>query len=256
MSWSDHVDQLLYGGEEQRRRLEFADATVVVTTHRVLVFAEDDGGIASPRTESEMGAAYRTVDRPNVRGVTVKTGGSTSHLIRSLGPGLLGGGLVAVGTFLDASSLIPAFGGSEGADGTGGGVADVTGGVFETVATVLAAVELATVGLGALALVVAVGYLALYLRSRSRRIVLSVSGGEDIQLPITDADIEAGIVSELEAAIRPGPDEEDRDPITAPSVEELRERNAGGRGVDGPADLEPGASEDGFGPGGDPDESG
>ncbi|RKD93554.1 hypothetical protein [Halopiger aswanensis] len=255
MAWSDHVDQLLYDGERKQRRLEFADATVVVTTHRVLVFAEDDGGVASPSAESEMGAAYRAIDRPNVRGVTVETGGSTSYLLRALGPGLLGGGLVAVGTFLEATELVPGLNGADSADGPGAAT-DVTNGVFDAVETVLSAVELATVLLGALALAAAVCYLALYLRSRSRRIALRISGGEDVQLPITDADIEAGIVSELEAAIQPGTDAEDADPITVPSADSLEERDAGGRGVDGPADLEPGAREDGFGPGGDPDESG
>lgn len=256
MAWSDHVDQLLYDGERKQRRLEFADATVVVTTHRVLVFAEDDGGVASPRAESEMGAAYRTVDRPNVRGVTVETGGSTSHLLRALGPGLLGGGLVAVGTFLDASGLVPSLSGADSADGPGAATGVPTG-VFDAVETVLSAVELGTVLLGALALAAAACYLALYLRSRSRRIVLRISGGENVELPITDADIEAGIVSELESAIRPGTDAEDADPITVPSAE--IEEDAGGRGVDGPADLEPGTrSRSGSrdGPGGDPDESG
>ncbi|GAB3667144.1 hypothetical protein [Halopiger thermotolerans] len=251
-TWSDHVDQLLYNGERQQRRLEFADAIVVVTTHRVLVFAGDDGGVASPSAESELGAAYRAIDRPNVRGVAVETGGSTRYLLRALGPGLLGGGLVAVGILLDATGLVPELSGASGADGPGGATG-VASGVFDAVETVLSAVELATLLLGALALAAAGCYLALYLRSRSRRIVLRISGGEDVQLPITDADIEAGIASELESALRPGDEADDVDPITVPSAE--IDEEAGGRGVDGPADLEPGRRNGGL-ESGDPDESG
>ena len=185
-AWSDHVDELLYEGERERRRVDLEAATVVVTNHRVLAFA--DGG----------GTNYRHVDRPNVRRVTVETDGRPRYLVWATALLTLGIGLLAATTRVEPGGLVESVG-LEGGDPTG--VAD---GALETVETLLVAFELAVLAGGLLALAVAALYFVRYGRSRSRRLVLRVSGDEDIALPVTDLDLERGRVTELEAAIRPG----------------------------------------------------
>lgn len=201
MAWTQHVDQLLYDGEAEQHRVTFANATVVVTTQRILVFTDGNG------------AAYQQVDRPNVQRVTVDTGGETRHLARAFLPGLIGSVLLAIGVGLTTIDFVPNSG-VDGDDvqftddGTGVSVdtmSDVTNALFETVETLLTVFELGMVLLGVLSLAAATVLVGLYARSRTRTAVLRVSGDDDIEVPVRDTDIEDGLVTALKEAIRPGP---------------------------------------------------
>ena len=196
MAWTNRVDQLLYDGETERRRVEFATATVVVTTHRVLAFTDGDG------------SAYRAIDRPNVGRVTVDTGGETRHLVRALPAGLIGTALLAVGVALASADLVPESS-LEEPQGSGNGPVDgmteVTDSAFRTVETILTVFELGSLLLSVLLFAVALVFCGLYARSRSRALVIRVRGDDDVEFPVTDADIEDGLVTALKEAVRPGP---------------------------------------------------
>lgn len=202
MAWTQHVDQLLYDGETEQRRVAFANATVVVTSQRVLVFTDGNG------------ATYQQVDRPNVRRVTVDTGGETRHLVRAVLPAVVGSVLLAFGAALTRIDLVPDSG-VDGDDvqltddGTGVSVdtmSDVTDGLFSTVETLLTVFELGTMLLGVLSLAAATVLVGCYARSRTRTAVLRVSGDDDLEVPVSDADIEDGLVTALKEAVRPGLD--------------------------------------------------
>ena len=211
-TWSERVDELLYDGERERHRVELDSATVVVTNQRVLTFAPDGDG-----------ANFRDVARPNVTRVSVETESAPARLVWAsvlLGLGL---GLVALAQTFDLDGLLDDLAGSTEAPG----VAD---GALETAATVLTAVDLSILVAGIVLLVLAGVFVVRYARSRSRRLVLRVSGGDDHSLPVTDADIESGRTMELEEAISPGPaPADDSEPADG------NEPNSGSETVDGGA---------------------
>ncbi|QSX00522.1 hypothetical protein [Haloterrigena alkaliphila] len=186
-TWSERVDELLYDGERERHRVEFDSATVVVTNQRVLTFTPDGDE-----------ANFRDVARPNVTRVSVETESAPARLVWAsvlLGLGL---GLVVLAQTFDLDGLLDDLAGSTETPA----VAD---GALETAATVLTAVDLSILVAGIVLLVLAGVFVVRYARSRSRRLVLRVSGGDDLSLPVTDADIESGRTMELEEAISPGP---------------------------------------------------
>lgn len=205
MAWTDRVDQLLYDGETERRRLEFASATVVVTTHRMLVFTDDGDG----KRKRDSGPPYRQVDRPNVGRVTVDTGGETRHLVRALPAGLIAGAVLAVGVGLASVDLVPESSPEElrSGDGLGVGIDGISAAIevaFETIETIFTVVELGALLLSAFLFAVALVCCALYARSRSRAVVVRVRGDDDVAFPVTDADLEEGRVTALKEAVQPG----------------------------------------------------
>ncbi|NGM68535.1 hypothetical protein G6M89_05830 [Natronolimnobius sp. AArcel1] len=194
MAWTSHVDELLYDGETERHRLEFAYATAAVTNHRVFVFTDGDG------------PAYRHVDRPNVGRVVVDVGGEPRHLLHALVPGLIGALLLAVSALAASIDL----GLRSAAESVSDGGSETTGlpsaldSVFEAAEMLLSAFELGLLSLGALALCGGLFFCARYARSRSRAVRLTVHGDDDITFPVSDIDIENGRVTALTAAIEPG----------------------------------------------------
>ncbi|MCW8173155.1 hypothetical protein D8S78_18615 [Natrialba swarupiae] len=65
--------------------------------------------------------------------------------------------------------------------------------------------DLAVVATGVLSIGIAAVFALLYVRSRSRRLVIEVRGDDDVELPVTGADDVGTAVVELEEAIRPEP---------------------------------------------------
>jgi len=185
-SWHEHVDELLYDGERVQRRVDLEAATVVVTNDRVLLLTEDEGG-----------ANYRTVERPNVARVSVETEDSLGTLVWATLVLFLAIGVLLVAATYDLTNAVAGF---DVEDATG-----VTGGALETVETLLTVFDLTVLAVGGFLLLLAVGLFVQYVRSRTRRLVLRVSGGDDIVLPVTDADLEADRTVALEDAIGPGP---------------------------------------------------
>ena len=171
--WTAHVDRLLRDGESACDRVELGSAIVVVTTQRLLV-----------GTRAGDGADVRGVDRATVRRVTVETDANRRAAGRALGAGVLGAVLLVLGTLVDGAGVV---------DGVLGALASLLG-VFE--ATLLAAGVL-ILGAGAV-------FGLQYARSRSRTLCVRVAGDEHLTIPVTDAELEAGVVPALSEAIGSG----------------------------------------------------
>ncbi|WP_247003165.1 hypothetical protein [Halosolutus gelatinilyticus] len=199
MEWTDRVDQLLYDGERERHRVDLDAATIVVTTHRLLAF-----------TPGGRGKDFRDVDRPNVRRIAVETDGNLRQAVRAIVAGLLGAGLFATASVVDASGL---FGGTD--LDSGGPVASAAESALEIVRTLLVAFDVGITLVGVCFLAIAVAFGVRYVKSRSRRLIVRIAGEENLDLPVTDVDVEAGRVTELANAIDPSTPASDADDAAA-----------------------------------------
>ncbi|WP_323172959.1 hypothetical protein [Natrialba sp. PRR66] len=224
VNWTHHVDTLRYDGETEQRRLELETATIVVTSHRVLAFDR------SSRSHSPGTHPYRHADRPNVQHVTVSQSGSTKHLLRSLLAGALGLTLLTIAAVVSFGELIPELelDGTAAGDGTGAGAGTGTGtatdagdaagttaavdSTFETLGVLFQVLDTGILIGGILSLALAVVFAGLYVRSRSRQLVLEVAGGDDIAVPLGETDDAAPITLSLSEAIQPGPTADQRSP--------------------------------------------
>ncbi|SIR92073.1 hypothetical protein SAMN05421752_10590 [Natronorubrum thiooxidans] len=185
-SWSEHVDELLFDGERERQRIALEAATVVVTNHRVLVFwAGGDG------------PSYRHADRPNVTRVSVDVESEPRRLFWMTVALFLGTGLLLVATTTDFAAAVG------GVELGGGGLSGVAATLLGVVETLLVVFDITLIVVGVSLLLVAAVFSARYARSRSRQLVFRISGDDDIAVPVTDADLEAGRPETLEAAIGP-----------------------------------------------------
>lgn len=191
MEWTESVDQLLLEGEHVRDRVEFASSTLVVTNHRVLAFTPD-------RNDAD----FRAIDRPNVRTVTVETGGSRRAAFRAFAVSVLGAGLVVTAALVDPTGVLDDV---NAGTGTGPGD-DVVGESIGTLEALLVWFEVALLAGGLVFLAVALYFGARYARSRTSRLVVRVAGEDDLTVPVSDAELEDGAVPALERAI--GPDSE------------------------------------------------
>ncbi|PCR91728.1 hypothetical protein [Natrinema ejinorense] len=192
--WSDHVAELCHEGEFVVHRADLEDATLVVTNQRVLAFTPD---AAEPK--------FRHADRPDVGTVSVETDTPLRRLCLGAVAAVVGVGLLELtraGSFATAVPTVDL----EGSRTMPGAtqltrVVEAALGALETALVVL---EGGLLLLGIVALVAASVFVTSVLRSRSKRLVVRVSGGTDIEVPIGDAAIDAGAVEDLERAIRPG----------------------------------------------------
>ncbi|ELY46294.1 hypothetical protein [Natronorubrum sulfidifaciens] len=187
-SWSEHVDELLFEGERERQRVALEAATVVVTNQRLLVFRNESGG-----------SNYRHADRPTVTRVSVDVESEPRHLFWMTGLLFLGTGLLVVTT---TTSLAAVVGGVSLEDG---GLSGIAASVLEVVETLLTVFDLSLLAAAVGLVLVATVSFARYVRSRSRQLVIRISGDDDIAIPVTDADLEAGRPETLEEAIGPSP---------------------------------------------------
>lgn len=193
--WHDRVDQLLYDGEAIEERFDIDSAHVIVTTHRVLTFTPDSDG-----------EDFNQVDRPNVLGVTLGSGGSNAALWSALKYGVLGLILFIPGFVLDFESLIGDSGSfnTEGADRFGSGeILDV----MELIISVFIRLDDLLLAGGLLAFLVAAAYVLYYWHvQRDPALVLETAGERDnLYLPRpTDPE---QIIGTLEAAITSSPDQ-------------------------------------------------
>lgn len=155
---------LLFAGEEAVETADIGEATVVVTSHRVLVVGD----------ERPLHVEYR----PNVTGAAVETTGRTDLLRFGARAGVGGAVAVAAGTVIDlevgADLAAP--------EGMGlGGLFGLLGGLLDAL-TLLDDVLLVAGVLGVLLGAALVGW---YLFTRHRQVVLGVAGGEDIRVRTT-----------------------------------------------------------------------
>ncbi|WP_137291251.1 hypothetical protein [Natronorubrum halophilum] len=187
-SWDEHVDELLYDGEREQRRVDLEAATVVVTNDRILVLTPDGDG-----------SNYRHVERPNVARVSVETDSALRQLFWATVALFLGLGVLIAAVTYDLASLVD---GGSPADSDTFGVAESA---REIIQTLLTALDLTVLAGGVLLVAIAAAFFVRYVRSRSRRLVIRVSGDDDIVLPVTDEDLEADRTVDLAEAIGPGP---------------------------------------------------
>ncbi|MFA9416330.1 hypothetical protein [Natrinema sp. HArc-T2] len=191
--WREHVDELCYDGEHVEHRVDLERATVVVTTQRVLAFV--------PHTA---GPAFRHVDRPNVGTVTVETSQRLAVLCAGVIAAFAGVATLEMATSVGVSSVVPTadLEGIAPLPGSGLLVGFVEA-VLAAIETVLLLLQWSALLVGAAALVVAVGLIAYYVRSRTRLLVVRVSGDDDLAIPVRGPDLEDELAADLEAAIRP-----------------------------------------------------
>lgn len=203
-AWGDRVDELLYDGEALAETVSVGDARVVVTSHRVLAF-----------TPAGDGPNFRQVDRPNVVGVSSGSVGEPAHLLRGIRWTAIGLVLVLAGVFVDTDAIV-----GDVDLGTGGGQIGVGGvlGVVRSMLDLLGRLDDLLVTVGALAMLLGVAVLGVYLWTRDPALVVEVAGdADDVHLP-RPADPRP-VVERLEAAIRPGtvePSAEAGDPLRDP----------------------------------------
>ncbi|MDF9747217.1 hypothetical protein [Natrinema salsiterrestre] len=210
--WRDHVDELCHDGETVRHRADLEGATIAVTNQRVLAF--------TPHRDEPK---FRHVDRPDVGTVSVETDTPLRQLCLGGLTAVVGVGLLELARGSDFATAAPTVD-LEGIRSMPGGtqLTRVVEATLEAIETALAVLEGGVLLLGVAALVVATVFVAAVLRSRSRRLVIRVSGGTDIEVPVSDAAVAAGTVEDLERAIRPG-----SGTGSAPALEERRDDEGG-----------------------------
>jgi hypothetical protein len=166
------VADLLYRGETVAESVEVDGNGVVVTSHRVLALTPDLDG-----------PNFRHVDRPNVTGVRMETGGASRWLERTLRPLVLGLVLLTGGWIVDLDGITSGLDSTstETAGQTGvGGIASMAEGLGRS----LALLDDALLVGGALCLFLAAAFLGLYAHGRQRRLIVAVAGDEDLSIPV------------------------------------------------------------------------
>lgn len=191
--WREHVDELCHDGETVVHRVELEDATLAVTNQRVMAFTPQRG---EPN--------FRHVDRPNVGTITVETTGRLRRLCVGLVAAFAGVGLLELATDVRFAAFAPDldFGDVRSMPGATR-LTRVVEIAVEAVETALLLVKWSVLLSGVAALAVAAFLVISFLRSRSRRLVLRVSGGDDLEFSIGADALERGVVADLENAIRP-----------------------------------------------------
>lgn len=187
--WSERVEELLYDGESIESTLDLGTASIVVTTHRVLAF--------TPETD---GANFRHVDRPNVDGVTLRSGGQRSVLFRGLRAAVYGLLLVGAGALLPIDSILSGVSMPTSAGRLGiGGVL----GLFRTMLRLLRDLDEILLLVGGLLLLFSLVPMGVYLRTRERALIVEVAGEADsIRVPAADVRDQA-VAAQLEREIVP-----------------------------------------------------
>lgn len=169
------------------------DATVVVTTHRVLVFTPGSGD--RPR--------YRQIDRPNVGRIERTSSGRLDFLLRTALLAAVASFAAVVAVLVSFRDLVPDLeagpNDDSGVDGAPG--ADAAGETLGLVETTFVLIDVAVLSTAVLAGLAACWYAARYVTSRDRLLVLEVYGDENVEIPIDTVGVAA---IELQNAIDPG----------------------------------------------------
>lgn len=205
--WNRRARQRLRDGESIEASVSVGDNGVVVTNQRLLAFA--------PETE---GQNYRAVERPNIEHVSVETIGNEEWLPHVGKAALFGIVGVALGLTVDFGSLLSLEGvDTSGADDVGvGGMLSI----LRTIADLLAMLDDVFLVGGLLAVAVGLGAFGLYVESRQEMLVVSVAGGNDVQVPVAEG-ADDGVDSIKAALFEPDVDGDrtvEQDPL-APQFE-------------------------------------
>jgi len=193
--WRDRVGDLLYDGESVEETVDFDEASVVVTSHRVLAFDPEGDG-----------PTLQQADRPNVEGVTTGARSETDLLRRGAKTGVVGLVLLGTGLAVDFGSIV----GDVNVDGETAQQVGM-GGLFGAVQSMLdfvAQLDFLLRVFGALALFLAAVFLAVYWFTRDPTLVVEIAGDDDIQLPQPAAD---GVPERVEGAVAIDPSDTSRE---------------------------------------------
>lgn len=191
--WREHVDELCDDGERVERRIDLENATVVVTNRRVMTFVPDADG-----------AGFHHAERPNVGTVSVETADRLGRLWWGIAAAFVGVGLLETARAVSFVDYVPASDLQDIGPLPGSNPLErLVDGALSAIETALLVVDWAVLLSGGVALTVAAALVWRYVRSRSRRLVLRVHGGTDLAVPVSRADLEAGLNAEIETAIRP-----------------------------------------------------
>jgi len=187
MDWVERAEELLYDGESVREQVRVGKGGVVVTSNRVLAFTPD-----------REGPNYRQIDRPNVEGVSLSTSGEFGFLEQAVKAIVVGIVLVVAGMTVNLDGLVSGIsldsGGAAGAVGLGGMM-----GLLQGMLSLLAQLDDLMRLFGGLALAFGAVVLGVYLWSREELLVISVAGGDDVELTAPDEDV----LDQLRSAVLP-----------------------------------------------------
>jgi hypothetical protein len=186
--WSERADDLLYDGESIDERIDVARATVVVTSHRVLAFTPESDG-----------SNFQQVDRPNVTGVTLRSGGEPKFLRQAGKAAIYGLILVVAGLLLPIDDVLSGVGlpSTSGQLGIGGIM-----GMFEQMLSLLRNLDDVMRLIGALLLLFAIVPMGVYLWTREEVLEIAIAGEDPIRVPAPEIDGDA-IAERLEAVVLP-----------------------------------------------------
>lgn len=165
--WTEHLEGLLYAGETVEATVEIESARVLVTSHRVIVF--------TPETDDEN---VRSIERPNVTGVTATATGNMTMLPAAMKLGISGVLLVGIGMAFDPGELLgtPTVPDAPGA----GGVIEMT----QQLLGYLQILDDVLVALGGIALLGTTVLLGGYLLTREQVVKITVAGEDDVDIPV------------------------------------------------------------------------
>ncbi|WP_324665153.1 hypothetical protein [Haloarcula sediminis] len=180
MDWIEQADGLLYDGESVQERVPVGAGGVVVTSHRLLAFTPD-----------REGANFSQVDRPNVDGVEVRTGGEFRFLERAVKAIVVGVALLVAGFTVSLDGMVEGVSLESGGAGSAAGIGRMLG-LLGTMLDLLARLDDLMRVFGGLALAFGAVVLAVYLWSRERLLVVAVAGGDDIELAAPDDEAALG----------------------------------------------------------------
>ncbi|MFB6103273.1 MAG: hypothetical protein ABEJ73_12015 [Haloplanus sp.] len=167
-------DGLCYDGERVVAQEPLGEGWAAVTTHRVLAY--------NPAAE---GQRFESVDRPNVSGIDVDASGDRRLLGWGLRAAVYGVAALGGGGALDALNLGATLSVDAGAEAAPvGSVLAVT----EALASALALLTTLLLVGGAVTVVVGLGLLGRYLRTRQPALVVERFGADPIRLSAPRAD--------------------------------------------------------------------
>lgn len=186
--WSERVDDLLYDGETVDEQVEIGTSSVVVTSHRVLAFTPEGDG-----------ANFQQVDRPNVTGVSLQSGGESKFLRQAARAAMYGLVLIVAGLLLPIDDVLSGVGlpSSTGQLGIGGVM-----GMFQQMLSLLRNLDDFMRLIGALLLLFAIVPMGVYLWTRWQTLEIGVAGDEPIRIQAPETEGEA-IAERLESVILP-----------------------------------------------------
>lgn len=190
VTWQGDVEDLLYDGESVDRTVDFEDGSVVVTSHRVLVFTPESDG-----------KNFYQVDRPNVVGIALGHDGNATHVERGIRWGLIGLIMAGAGYAFDFGDLAAGMqidgGAAEGVGAVGlGGLM----GMLNTLVTFISVLDDLLTMFGALAILLSVAVFAFYVQTRERVLTIERAGDDAVLVPVS-GDVSDDAVARIRSVV-------------------------------------------------------